>query len=75
MKLNDLTRERCRQTLVEMGIPTSQLRIERFGKRMRIAAYLAPGNAVNISDDDEFDSAELIAYLVEVGVPVEDVPH
>jgi hypothetical protein len=72
-KLNELTKERCRQVLKQWGIPLSQLRIEKNGKRMHVAAYLAPGNAVDFASDDERETEELIAYLIEQGVPVDEV--
>jgi hypothetical protein len=58
-----------------MGIPLSQFRIERRGKQMNIAAYLGPGNAVGFACDDEREKMELIAYLIEQGVKIEDVPE
>ena len=73
MKLNDVTREKCRQILKQWGIPLSQLRVEKNGKRMHVSAYLAPGNAVDFASDDERETQELIAFLIEEGVPVEDV--
>lgn len=71
----EIARERCRQEVEQLGIPLSQFRIERRGKRMTIAAYLAPGNAVDFSCDDELEEAELIAYLIEQGVVVYEAPE
>ena len=71
----EIARERCRQEVQRMGIPLSQFRIERRGKQMNIAAYLGPGNAVDFMCDDERAKTELIAYLIEQGVVVEEAPE
>jgi hypothetical protein len=70
--LNEVTRQRCRMNLENMNVLLSQVRIEKNGKKMRIAAYFSPDNAVDFVFDDDREHEEMLAYLIESGLqPIE----
>ena len=66
--LNDVTRQRCRMNLEKMNVLLSQVRIEKTGKSMRIAAYFSPSNAVDLVFNDEREQEEMLAFLIESGL-------
>jgi hypothetical protein len=72
-RLNEVTRQRCRLSLERMKVLLSQVRIERNGKKMRIAAYFSPDNAVDFVFDDEREQEEMLAFLLESGLQPIDV--
>lgn len=74
MPLNEVSRARCEQQLLQWGVALQQIHLERRDYGIDICVYFSPNNAVTcVIDGDQFHD-DMIAYLQEQGVELEDGP-